>query len=421
MAITKLMHMKEARGGTKSSHLKNALQYILNPEKTEQGLLIGGNVGTDANEIHEQMLATKQLFGKEQGRQGYHFVVSFDRFEASQEDAMKVGETFARKYFGDHYEYVSAVHNDKEHMHVHFIFNSVSRSDGKKFQYKNGDWEKLIQPQVDQACIEHGLKPLEYDKSKARVGIHYIEKENKELQRTSKRSILKSEIDYIIERTNSFPEFISEMKQREYEIRYGQSKKHGDYFTILEGNEKGIRNYTLGAGYTVDDIQKRIFESKIIISKNKKLKYTKLVKKLKQPSHYQKIRICYMVRVQLYPAYGLSKQSSKYGKNASAIRKSKQNISRLRAATRYMVQNKIQSKEACQQRLEFVTMQERKLYNQRKEKNHLKENIEDIQDQLKKLRYEKKLLKEVAEGVPTSAIRKENYGIRREINRTQSL
>ncbi|MBR3251592.1 MAG: relaxase/mobilization nuclease domain-containing protein, partial [Erysipelotrichaceae bacterium] len=77
MAVTVLKNIKEAKNRTPSAHLKNAIRYIMNPKKTEGGLWVGGNVGTDPEQVYQAMMDTKKDFGKLYGRQGYHFVISF--------------------------------------------------------------------------------------------------------------------------------------------------------------------------------------------------------------------------------------------------------------------------------------------------------------------------------------------------------
>ena len=110
MAITKLDHLKESKKGNPAAHLKNAIRYILNPEKTNGGMFVGGNCGTSAEEIYASMISTKEFFGKTGGRKGYHFVISFSPGEASCEEAFQIGKEFCEQYFSNAYEYVYAVH-----------------------------------------------------------------------------------------------------------------------------------------------------------------------------------------------------------------------------------------------------------------------------------------------------------------------
>lgn len=143
MAITKLMHMKESPDW-KPKHLWNAIRYILDPIKTDNGRLVGGNSGKKPKEVLKNFLDTKEAFRKLDGRQGYHFVISFPPGETDEETAYEVIREFCEEYLEDNYDYVFAVHNDTAHKHGHIIFNSVSRMDGYKYHYKKGGWEKFI-------------------------------------------------------------------------------------------------------------------------------------------------------------------------------------------------------------------------------------------------------------------------------------
>ena len=175
MATTILKNIKEAAKGRPSQHLINSIKYIMNPDKTEGGLWVGSNAGVTPDEIYDCMMSTKKEYGKENGRQGYHYVISFPPGACDEATCFKVGKEFCEAYFGDGYEYVFAVHNDHEHMHCHIVFNSVGRMDGSKYRYVNGDWEKYIQPVTDKITEKYGLGRLEYDKSAKRVGKSYAE------------------------------------------------------------------------------------------------------------------------------------------------------------------------------------------------------------------------------------------------------
>ena len=166
MATTILKNLKEAKKGNPAAHLRNAITYIMNPEKTENGLWVTGNCGITSDEIYNAMMETKNVFQKKWGRQGYHFVISFPPGETDEKTCFSIGKEFCENYFGDRYEYVMAVHNDHEHMHCHIVFNSVGRLDGSKYRYVDGDWEKYIQPLTDSLALKHGLSKLEYEKGR---------------------------------------------------------------------------------------------------------------------------------------------------------------------------------------------------------------------------------------------------------------
>ncbi len=165
MAITKLWNIGPAGGKNPSASLYRSLVYIANPEKTDCGRLVGGNLCMPtALEAYKTMLHTKQLWGKTDERQGYHIVISFPPEEAvSPEMAMTVAKEFTERYLGRDYEALYSVHTDQKHMHIHLIFNSVSGQDGHKYHYNNGDWRRYIQPVVNEICVEHGLTTLDLE------------------------------------------------------------------------------------------------------------------------------------------------------------------------------------------------------------------------------------------------------------------
>lgn len=167
MAITKILNIGGSKEGVRSQHLRHALIYITNPEKTQDNTLVGSvNCLPDAVSAYEQMVDTKKYFGKELGRQGYHIIISFEKGEASPETAFAIGEKFVQEFLQESYEAVYAVHDDKEHCHVHIVYNNVHMETGYKFQYKKGDWKNIMQPITNRLCEEYGLAvmPAEYAK-----------------------------------------------------------------------------------------------------------------------------------------------------------------------------------------------------------------------------------------------------------------
>ena len=179
MAITKILNIKESEGRNPASHLKNALEYIQNPDKTEECVLVGG-INCLADTAFEQMEETKNIFHKTGKRQGYHVIISFSPEEkVSAEQAMYVLEHFAKNLLGDDYEAVYAVHTDKEHMHGHLIWNSVSMTTGKKYNSPKSNWKNHLQPITNKYCDELGLSimPAEYSRNPKNISRDKWERE----------------------------------------------------------------------------------------------------------------------------------------------------------------------------------------------------------------------------------------------------
>jgi len=179
MAITKILNIMESEGRNPASHLKNALEYIQNPDKTEECVLVGG-INCLPDTAFEQMEETKNIFHKTGKRQGYHVIISFSPEEkVTAEQAMYVLEHFAKDVLGDDYEAVYAVHTDREHMHGHLIWNSVSMTTGKKYNSPKGNWRNHLQPITNKYCDELGLSIMlaEYSRHPKNISRDKWEKE----------------------------------------------------------------------------------------------------------------------------------------------------------------------------------------------------------------------------------------------------
>ena len=179
MAITKILNIQESEGRNPASHLKNALEYIQNPDKTEECVLVGG-INCLPDTAFEQMEETKNIFHKTGKRQGYHVIISFSPEEkVTAEQAMYVLEHFAKDVLGDDYEAVYAVHTDREHMHGHLIWNSVSMTTGKKYNSPKSNWKNHLQPITNKYCDELGLSimPAEYSRNPKNISRDKWEKE----------------------------------------------------------------------------------------------------------------------------------------------------------------------------------------------------------------------------------------------------
>ena len=179
MAITKILNIMESEGRNPASHLKNALEYIQNPNKTEECVLVGG-INCLPDTAFEQMEETKNIFHKTGKRQGYHVIISFSPEEkVTAEQAMYVLEHFAKDVLGDDYEAVYAVHTNREHMHGHLIWNSVSMTTGKKYNSPKSNWKNHLQPITNKYCDELGLSimPAEYSRNSKNISRDKWERE----------------------------------------------------------------------------------------------------------------------------------------------------------------------------------------------------------------------------------------------------
>ena len=217
MAITKIQCLNEAHTGKPAAHLKNALSYIQNPEKTEENVMVG-SINCLPDTAFEQMMDTKVTFGKTNKRQGYHIIISFAPGEATEEQALDIVARFAQEYLKDKYEAVYAVHNDKKHMHGHIVFNSVSFETGMKHECKKGEWKHRMQPITNRLCKEYGLSivPAEYVKEPKNLSRKEWEREQ------CFRKMILADAEFCQSQAGSFDHFIFLMKRIGYQFEYGK-------------------------------------------------------------------------------------------------------------------------------------------------------------------------------------------------------
>lgn len=348
MAITKLMNIKESSHGA-GRHLFNSIRYIMNPEKTENGLLVGGNSGNDCYEVYDTMQATKREWDKLDKRQGYHFVLSWKPGETDPETAYQMIKEFCEEYLGDNYDYVFSVHNDHKHIHGHIVFNSVNRNTGYKYRYEKKDWEKYIQPVTDRICERHGLKKLEYDRSDKK-GKSYAEFRADKEGKFSWKKIIRSDIDYMVSRAESYEDFLEQMKGIGYYIKSGYSRKDKRNYVLFcaPGQDKGWKDKNLGEGYKWEEIKHRILNENFQYDfpRPPRLKQCKMQPILKNHS--------YLSRYQVRKVRVLH-QTSNYLRNPYAVdqaqvRKNLLQIDRLREDCNYLIRRNIRSEAELEQR-----------------------------------------------------------------------
>ena len=139
-----------------------------------------GGINCLPDTAFEQMEETKNIFHKTGKRQGYHVIISFPPEEkVTAEQAMYVLEQFAKDVLGDDYEAVYSVHTDREHMHGHLIWNSVSMTTGKKYNSPKSNWKNHLQPITNKYCDELGLSimPAEYSRNPKNISRDKWERE----------------------------------------------------------------------------------------------------------------------------------------------------------------------------------------------------------------------------------------------------
>ena len=215
MAITKILNINYSTEGNPATHLKNALEYVQNPDKTEKCHLVG-SVNCLPDSAYEKMLDTKCVYGKSGKRQGYHVIISFPSDETvTPEQARFVAEGFMVDILKGEYEAVYAIHTDKEHAHIHIIWNNVNLVTREKYNSSKGNWKNYLQPATNKYCEMLGLEimPAEYAKNPVNMS-----KEKWEYEQSFKDYIL-NDAKLCLSYVGSLEHFIFLMKRMGYEFK----------------------------------------------------------------------------------------------------------------------------------------------------------------------------------------------------------
>lgn len=242
MAITKIKAIK--------STLDKAINYICNPVKT-QGKLLVDSFGCVPEFAAQQMEATAKKNKKGGCRKAYHLMQSFaPEDNITPEKALEIGREFADQVTEGKYEYVIAVHTDKDHLHCHIIFNAVDTEEYKKYRYKGYSERDRIRDISDKLCKDNGLSVLpRWTKGKGR-------KSKKQQYQKSWSQKMREAIDRTVLTAKTFEDFITAMEMEEG-FTFKNGKRIG-FIAEAEGQKKYTRCDTAGDYYTEDMIRDRI-------------------------------------------------------------------------------------------------------------------------------------------------------------------
>ena len=231
--------------------MSKAIAYILNPEKTDEKLLVS-SYGCASETAAREFEWTRKI-AEQKGMNpvriiARHVIQSFEIGEVTPELAHEIGKQFADEILGGKYEYVLTTHIDKDHVHNHLIFNAVDFVDYHAYKsYKRIYYD--MREVSDRLCKENGLSVIPPSQNK---GMGY--KEYTEAKRgTSWKQKLKQTIDRIVITAKDYDNFLRLMQEAGYEI------KTGKYISFrAKGQERFTRSKTIGENYTEERIKERI-------------------------------------------------------------------------------------------------------------------------------------------------------------------
>ena len=230
--------------------LHNELEYISDDYKTEEKKYVTG-INCSTNNACKEMKEIKKHFQKEDGIIAFHAYQSFKEGEVTPEQAHSIGIQLAEEMWGDRFQVVVATHLNTNHIHNHFVINSVSFVDGKKY-YDNRMSYAELRRLNDQICMEHNLSYLEEKKTKK--GLYYINYQDK-ADKIIYSKQTKSDVDMAITLANSYSEFLHILENMNYEVKERASK-------LSVRNLEYKRNIRIerqfGNDYSIENIKKQI-------------------------------------------------------------------------------------------------------------------------------------------------------------------
>lgn len=246
---SRLDHCLDYALNEEKTALSQAIDYGMNPSKTHN-LVTGINCVPES--AHQEMQATKRRWDKRGGVLGYHIIHSYAPGEVTSEQAHAAGVDFTRRLLGDRYEAVVSTHTDREHLHCHIVFNSVSFVDGRKYRSDFKSYFGTLRETSNTVSREHGLSVIEPEGQ----GRHYAEWEAERSGRGTVRGVVRQDIDAAIRESFTFDSFLAALRRQGYTVKYGANIKHTT--VTPPGGRRAFRLDSLGDGYTEANIRAQL-------------------------------------------------------------------------------------------------------------------------------------------------------------------
>lgn len=432
MATTSLWHIK--------GKLRDLIGYVENPDKTKlddnmQDFVNIFSYDTNPNKTNnkefvtainclkeialQQMIMTKQQFNKSDKYIAWHGYQSFKPDEVTPELCHEIGVKLAKQMWGDKFQVIVSTHLDKDHLHNHFCFNSVSFLDGKKYNYSKSEIQRL-RNLSDELCKEYGLSIIATDnKTKAPNRTLYFAEKNNE---PTKYNLMRTAIDEAIKISPAPKEFIRIMRKKGYIVNVNSERK---YATIRSVNDsRNTRLKTLGEKYDWHNIVEQIntqdgftlFPAYQEFNRGNKMKYIKSKKYIFKGSFATVKKVTGLKALYLYYCYqlGYLPKKNQHKPLSPEMKQAWRKIDKISNQVRLISKYALNNTDDVQQLIDnnkeqviLITNQRDQIYNKlRRCKNtdkisNLKSERDCCTNQLAKLRKEIKtantILKDVEE------------------------
>lgn len=414
MAVTSLWHI--------SGKLKDLLDYVENPEKTvalhpelsdpwnvaryveRPAATADGAYVTAINCLKEtalrQMILTKRQYGKEDGYIAYHGYQSFMPGEVAARECHEIGVETARELWGDRFQIIVTTHLDKGHLHNHFLFNSVSFRDGKKYNYSKQERQRMVEVS-DRICLEHGLPVLQKQRKAPSRPVYYDEKDGK----PTRYNVYRQDLWEAIAKGRSLP------KMEAYLHRLG-------YVTDFTGKHWKIRLPQYQHFTRLDTLDERLTPAFIQQNLGKQARYGSYPAQVSFPSEMPeglrhvwqpKKPTSHLRRLYLYWCYqlGILPKGTKCQPTSPILREELRRLDAYDREVRYLAANRIETAEDLQahisteqEELDRLMRERTQLYKQMRRasperKEELKKQRDCLSKQISALRRDLKTARSI--------------------------
>ena len=387
--------------------IRQVMTYATNPDKTEKQFYTTG-INCKIEDAVKQMQFVKIFYGKENGILAFHAYQSFNEGEVTPEIAHEIGVKLANEMWGDRFQVVVSTHLNTQHLHNHFVINSVSFKDGKKY-YSNLTNTALLRKTSDEICEEYGLSILKEKTCKS--GINFENFYKKSMRDSDYYKSTKEDIDYAIEHSWTYKEFLKRLKEMGYEVYFRANK----ISVRMYPHKRNIRIERLfGEEYSIENIKNKIcsrYPSREEVIKpktyDKRLLYKGSVKKLRKPKGIIALYYYYCYLLKVYPKKNLNYKLTP--KMRAEVKKMDKYSEQIRFICKYKLEtiNDIDNlKEKKQEELQKTLNTRNRMYYKRQkvdnesEKDVVTKEIISVTSVLQKVRKEIKLCDEVCNNVP---------------------
>lgn len=321
--------------------LQEVLKYAVQDAKTEKQFYVTG-INCYPETACKQMSKTKLQFQKTDGILAFHGYQSFAPGEATPETAHAIGVKMAQELWGNRFEVVVSTHLDKNHLHNHFVLNSVSFKDGKRY-YDNKTTYSLMRQTSDRLCREYSLSVIENpQRGKSK---HYAEWKAEQESKPTWRGLIREDVDKAIDESMTFTQFIANLRRQGYEVKTGVK-----YMAVRpNGKERFVRLKTLGDDYTQENIKERILKNRTpkrpqVLPEPNRKRYTVRgcmnIRKTRKLTGLQALYFHYLYKMGILPKQCVSRKRTHF-----LLREDIWHMKQLISQTKLLCTHRIETKE----------------------------------------------------------------------------